>query len=135
MVFGLGSLALTRRCSPSAHAVRGRPAASSLRPDATAQNALANRDRPPTIIPGSPAAKTQEEQNNAFRLEGPIVKWTARTLNVSTETAARIFEFTNFAVILLLVGIPILHASLPKVFHRSGPGDARREPETSARSR
>ena len=28
------------------------------------------------------APKSQEEQNNVFRLEGPIVKWTAKTFNL-----------------------------------------------------
>jgi F-type H+-transporting ATPase subunit b len=70
--------------------------------------------------PGSAASdapKTQEEQNNVFRLEGPIVKWTARTLNIKAETAADIFEFINFAAIVLLVGIPIAKV-LPKIFHK-----------------
>jgi F-type H+-transporting ATPase subunit b len=63
------------------------------------------------------APKSQEEQNKVFLLEGPIVKWTARTFNLSNETAAGIFEFTNFALIVLLVGIPVARI-LPKVFHR-----------------
>jgi len=63
------------------------------------------------------APKSQEEQNNVFRLEGPIVKWTARTLNISAETAANIFEFINFGLIVLLVGIPVVRV-LPKIFHK-----------------
>jgi len=63
------------------------------------------------------APKSQEEQNNVFRLEGPMVKWTARKLNISAETAARIFEFFNFGIIVLLVGVPILRI-MPKIFHK-----------------
>ncbi len=63
------------------------------------------------------APKSQEEQNNAFRLEGPIVKWTAKTFNLEAETAARIFEFLNFGIIVLLVGVPILRI-MPKIFHK-----------------
>jgi len=63
------------------------------------------------------APKSQEEQNNVFRLEGPIVKWTAKTFNLEAETAARIFEFFNFAIIVLLVGVPILRI-MPKIFHK-----------------
>jgi F-type H+-transporting ATPase subunit b len=70
---------------------------------------------------GSPAPdtqpRTQEEQNNVFRLEGPIVKWTARTFNLQAETAARSFEILNFLIIVLLVGIPVARA-LPKIFHK-----------------
>ena len=63
------------------------------------------------------APKSQEEQDNVFRLEGPIVKWTARTLNIRVETAAGIFEFINFGLIVLLVGIPIAKV-MPKTFHK-----------------
>jgi F-type H+-transporting ATPase subunit b len=70
---------------------------------------------PNSTAPDAP--KTQEEQNNVFRLEGPIVKWTAKTFNLSTETTANIFEFLNFGIIVLLVGIPIGRI-LPKLFHK-----------------
>jgi F-type H+-transporting ATPase subunit b len=63
------------------------------------------------------ASKSQEEQNQVFRLEGPVVKWTARTFNLQAETAASIFEFINFGLIVLLVGIPIVRI-LPKIFHK-----------------
>jgi F-type H+-transporting ATPase subunit b len=107
VVFGLAALALAGLLIVGTHvAVAQEPAQNAI----AQQSAVAENS-------GAPAAKSQEEQNNAFRLDGPIVKWTARTLNVSTETAARIYEFTNFIVILLLVGIPIVRI-LPKVFHK-----------------
>jgi len=65
----------------------------------------------------SEAPKSQEEQNQVFRLEGPIVKWTAKTFNLQAETAADIFEFVNFGLIVLLVGIPIVRI-LPKIFRK-----------------
>jgi F-type H+-transporting ATPase subunit b len=61
------------------------------------------------------AEPTEEEQNNAFRLEGPIVKWTAKTLHTSAETAASIFEVVNFLIIVLGIGIPLFRF-LPKFF-------------------
>ncbi len=70
---------------------------------------------PVTAAPEGP--KSQEEQNQAFRLEGPLVKWTAKTFNLNVETTATIFEFINFALIVLLVGIPIGRI-LPKIFHK-----------------
>jgi F-type H+-transporting ATPase subunit b len=61
--------------------------------------------------------KTQEEQDNVFRLEGPVVKWTSKTFNLKPETTAVIFEFTNFLLIVLLVGVPIARI-LPKLLHK-----------------
>ena len=61
--------------------------------------------------------KSQEEQNNVFRLEGPIVKWTANTTHLSAETTATIFEFINFGAIVLLVGIPVARV-MPKVIRK-----------------
>ena len=83
---------------------------------------------PPSAVPTQPAApsteaaktdapKSQEEQNNVFRLEGPIVKWTAKTFNLSPEAAATAFEFINFGLIVLLVGIPIIRV-MPKMFRK-----------------
>ena len=54
------------------------------------------------------AGQSQEEQNNAFRLEGPLVKATAKTFNLSPETAARSFEIINFLIVVLGLGIPIV---------------------------
>jgi F-type H+-transporting ATPase subunit b len=62
---------------------------------------------------GKPAVSEQEKQNEAFRLEGPVVKWTAKTFNLSIETAANIYEFLNFLIIVLAVGIPLVRW-LPK---------------------
>jgi F-type H+-transporting ATPase subunit b len=67
----------------------------------------------------SDAAPSQEEQNNVFRLEGPLVKWTAKTLNTSAETAATLFEFINFGAIVLLIGVP-LYKVLPKILRARG---------------
>jgi F-type H+-transporting ATPase subunit b len=91
-------------------ALQSAPAAKSPIPAPNAAAAEAPKSQ-------SEAPKSQEEQNKAFLLEGPIVKWTAKTFNLSNETAAGIFEFTNFAIIVLLVGIPIAKV-LPKMFHK-----------------
>jgi F-type H+-transporting ATPase subunit b len=60
-----------------------------------------------------PALSEEEKQNEAFRLEGPVVKWTAKTFNVPIGTAANIYEILNFLIIALAVGIPLLRW-LPK---------------------
>jgi F-type H+-transporting ATPase subunit b len=65
------------------------------------------------------AAKTQEEKNEAFLLEGPVVKWTARTFSLSAATAAGIFELINFAIIVLGIGVPLFRW-LPRFLRRRG---------------
>ncbi|MFY9854734.1 MAG: ATP synthase F0 subunit B [Terracidiphilus sp.] len=60
-----------------------------------------------------PEKMSQEEQETAFRLEGPVVKWTAKTFNLSLNITANIFEGLNFAVIVFGIGIPLFRF-LPK---------------------
>jgi F-type H+-transporting ATPase subunit b len=63
---------------------------------------------------GHPSALSEEEQQNqAFRLEGPVVKWTAQTLHLSIETTADIYEVINFLIIGLAIVLP-LYRFLPK---------------------
>jgi F-type H+-transporting ATPase subunit b len=52
-------------------------------------------------------APSREEQENVFRLEGPVVKWTAKTFNLSLEHAARTFEIINLLIVVLGIGIPL----------------------------
>jgi F-type H+-transporting ATPase subunit b len=65
------------------------------------------------------AANSDEAQNNAFRLEGPVVKWTAKTLNKSPEFAASLFEFINIGIVVLVLGVP-LSKVLPKLLRARG---------------
>jgi F-type H+-transporting ATPase subunit b len=60
-----------------------------------------------------PEKKSQEEQETVFRLEGPVVKWTAKTFNLSQNATANIFEGINFAIIVFGIGIPLFRF-LPK---------------------
>jgi F-type H+-transporting ATPase subunit b len=53
------------------------------------------------------AANSDEEQNRVFRLEGPVVKWTAKTFHLSPETAATTFEIINFLIVVLGLGYPL----------------------------
>jgi F-type H+-transporting ATPase subunit b len=89
--------------------------AAQQSPGSASQASASNTAAPNTAEPAAP--KSQEEQNNVFRLEGPIVKWTARTFSIKAETAAGIFEVINFVLIVLLVGVPIAKV-LPKIFHK-----------------
>ena len=60
---------------------------------------------------------SQEEQNKAFLVGGPVVKWTARTFNTSVETASTIYQVANFLIIVLLIAVP-LGRVLPKIFRK-----------------
>jgi F-type H+-transporting ATPase subunit b len=53
------------------------------------------------------ADSDEEAQTKAFRLEGPLVVAASKALHLSLETTARIFEFTNFAIIVLAIVIPL----------------------------
>ena len=87
--------------------------------EATAgQAAAAPSDSKPDATQSKPAqsesARSEEEkQNDAFRLEGPVVKWTATTLHLPPGIAASIYEGLNFFIIVLAVGVPLFRW-LPK---------------------
>jgi F-type H+-transporting ATPase subunit b len=56
--------------------------------------------------------KEEEQGENVYR-HSPLVKSTARVLHLQVETTARIYEYINFAVLFLLVAIP-LYRFLPR---------------------
>ena len=84
-----------------------------------AQAAQSSASAPATTLTEAAKPDSDEAQANVFRLEGPIVKWTAKTFNKSPEFAARLFEFLNFGVIVLLIGVP-LYKVLPKLLRGRG---------------
>jgi hypothetical protein len=102
-----------------------RIAAQDSAPAAKSQPAAGETANP------QPAQSDEEQQSNAFRLEGPLVKASAKALNLSVEATARIFEFINFSIVVLAIGIP-LFASCPSFF-ASAPG--RCAPTSSRRAR
>jgi F-type H+-transporting ATPase subunit b len=53
------------------------------------------------------AADSEQAQTNVFRLEGPVVRWTAKTFHLSPETAATTFEIINFLIVVLGLGYPL----------------------------
>jgi F-type H+-transporting ATPase subunit b len=91
-----------------------RLAAQDAAPASTSQSAAAANE---AAKPDAP--RSEEEQNNAFRLEGPVVKWTSKTFNMPVGTAATLFDFINFAIIVLAIGIPLLRF-LPKFLRARG---------------
>jgi len=81
--------------------IAAQEAASEFRPETAAP--------PPASAPSEtkPAQSEDEQQANAFRLEGPVVKWTAKTLNQPIERTADIYEVINFLIIALAIGVPL----------------------------
>jgi len=70
---------------------------------AAGQAAMAPSDAKPDA-----AQSEEEQQNNAFRLEGPVVKWTAKTLHLPIDITADIYDFVNFLIIALAIGVPLI---------------------------
>lgn len=60
--------------------------------------------------------KVEADETEKYR-HSASVQWFARLLHVDDETAAKGFEYINFAVILLAVGIPLFKA-LPKLLRK-----------------
>jgi F-type H+-transporting ATPase subunit b len=65
------------------------------------------------------SGQSQEDQDKAFRLEGPIVVATAKALHLSLEATARMYELINFAIIVLAIVIPLARF-LPKFLRSRG---------------
>jgi F-type H+-transporting ATPase subunit b len=61
-------------------------------------------------------AKSEEEDNNVYR-HTALVESAAKALHLPVETTARGFEFINFAIIVLAIGIP-LFKFLPKFLRK-----------------
>ena len=100
----------------------GLPFPRSEAPKAQPAVLLAAWDQP-QVPPDKPVkgetkaeAKSEAEQTNAFR-HSPTVQWFANTFHVDVEFTASLFEWINFAVILLAVGIPLVKI-LPKALRK-----------------
>jgi len=87
------------------------PAATAAQPATTATAAQ------PAAVTAAKAPESSEdsaddEASNKFR-HNPLVKSSAKVLHLSIETTARLFEFINFGIVVLAIGIP-LYKFLPK---------------------
>jgi F-type H+-transporting ATPase subunit b len=65
------------------------------------------------------AQKEEETDETAAYRHSPSVQWFAKVLHVDVETAAKLFEYINFAVILLAIGIPLFKMLPKKLRQRS----------------
>ena len=91
--------------SPSrATAQQSAPAAPSAPTDQSAPAAQSQSSASQPAI----AAPTQEEQEHGFLVNGPIVKWTAKTTGLSIDTTVNIYLIFNFAIIVFAIVIPLV---------------------------
>ena len=60
--------------------------------------------------------KSEQEETTEFR-HSATVRWFANLLHIDVETAATGFEYFNFLIIVLVVGIPLLRV-LPKALRK-----------------
>jgi F-type H+-transporting ATPase subunit b len=63
------------------------------------------------------AEKEEEADETAAYRHSATVQWLANALHLDVETAAKLFEYINFAVIVLALGIPLFRM-LPKVLRK-----------------
>jgi F-type H+-transporting ATPase subunit b len=66
--------------------------------------------------PAKAEAKSEAEEANEFR-HSATVQWVSKLIHVDVETTAKSFEFINFGIVVLAVGIP-LFKFLPKVMRK-----------------
>lgn len=85
-------------------------AARAASSTATAQQAQANSGAKPE------AAKTEQDETNQFRYTA-LVRAAAKALHLSVEATARSFEFINFGIVALALGIPLFRF-LPKFLRK-----------------
>ncbi len=109
-VLFVAALAILAAGSPVRLAAQAPDTAAASQPAAAAPAAQADEAAKPE------AAKSEAEENDAYR-HAPIVQTLARLLHLNLETTARLFEFINFAIIVLAIAIP-LGRFLPKVIRK-----------------
>ena len=85
-------------------------AAPGMSTTAPAAQAQANSETNPE------SAKSEQEETNQFRYTA-LVRAAAKALHLSVEATARTFEFINFGIVALAIGIPLFRF-LPKFFRK-----------------
>lgn len=92
-------------------------AAAQPRPmHGAASLAFLAQDQPDIPDKRSQEPKEEAPMEDQFR-HSKTVEWFSHVFHTDIETTARIFEYINFAVIALAVGIPLFR-SLPKLFRQ-----------------
>ncbi len=85
-------------------------------PTPATQPASSTQNAADAQIANGGANETHEEDENIYR-HTPLVQSLARTLHMDVETTARLFEFTNFAIVALAILIPLVRI-MPRVIRK-----------------
>jgi F-type H+-transporting ATPase subunit b len=85
-------------------------------PAPVAQSAPASEAQTKDAAKPEAASKSEEDDTNVYR-HTPLVQASAKVLHLSVEAMAQTFEFINFAIIALAIGIP-LFKFLPKFLRK-----------------
>ena len=107
----LAALAVGVAVAP--HRIAAQEPAPSAKPAATA---VAPEAAKPVAAPAKEAPKSEEEGDNKY-LHAPVVQTMANLLHLKLETAAGIFQFINFAIIVLAIGIPLVRM-IPRIVRK-----------------
>ncbi len=85
-------------------------------PTAQSQPAVTTPAGSPENAAKPEAPKSEAEGDDVYR-HAPIVQTLARLMHLPLETTARLFEFINFAIIALVIGIPLAKI-LPRIIRK-----------------
>jgi F-type H+-transporting ATPase subunit b len=107
----LAALAVGVAAAP--HRIAAQQAAPAAQP---ATPAAAPEAAKPEATQAKEAPKTEQEGDNKY-LHAPVVQTMANLLHLKLETAAWIFQFINFAIIVLAIGIPLVR-TFPRIVRK-----------------
>ncbi|HTJ30762.1 MAG TPA: ATP synthase F0 subunit B [Acidobacteriaceae bacterium] len=95
------------------------PAIAAAQPVSTrAAASLAFFDQPPVPSESDKGKETKAEESQEAKFRhSATIEWFSKLFGIDIDTTADIFEYINFAVILLAVGIPLFRG-LPKLFRK-----------------
>ena len=88
-------------------------ATPTAQPAATAATSEAAK---PEAAQTKEAPKSEQEENNKY-LHAPVVQAMAKMFHMKLETAAWLFQFINFGIIVLAIGIPLVRL-VPKIVRK-----------------
>ncbi len=95
------------------HRIEAQRAASAIQP---APAPAAHEATKPEAAQAKEAPKSEQDENDRY-LHAPIVQSMAKLLHLELGTAAWLFQFINFAIIALAIGIPLVR-TMPRIIRK-----------------
>ncbi len=113
-ILGIAFLAiLAAGVAVAPHRIAAQEAAPAVQPATAAASQEAAK---PEAAKSKEAPKSEEEENNKY-LHAPVVQTMANLLHLKLETAAWLFQFINFGIIVLAIGIPLVRM-IPRILRK-----------------